>query len=216
MLIMLVAAPILLYEIVVRSDLFSNMVLIILFLFICEVFIKRVRTIPLFLLGLLGGLLLSTRGIVLLVYVLYFGYSFKNQVARGLIFASGVLVGFTMTLLPFVFWNFQYFIDRGPFSIQTSYLPQWMALCALIISIYLAVRVNSLRGIYRSICYMLFGVVFVAFMLNVVSKGWYTAVHGDGFDISYFSFTLPFLLLTLNFADAKNARNEYKLSTNRA
>ncbi len=212
---MLITAPIFLYEIVVRSDLFSNMVFIVLFLFACEMFIKRVRLAPLLLLGLLGGLLLSTRGIVLLIYVVYFGYSFKNQLRRGLVFASGVLAGFAASVLPFAFWNYRYFVDHGPFSIQSSYLPPSIVLGMIIVCVYLAFRLNSLHGVYRSISYMLFGVVFVAFILSVVNKGWHSAVHGDGFDISYFCFTLPYLLLTLNFAHKKREPQEYTFSRKR-
>ena len=207
-LIMLTTAPIFLYEIVVRSDLFSNMVFIILYLLICEVSVSHVRTIPLFLLGLLGGLLLSTRGIVLPIYVLYFGYVFKDRLARGFTFASGVLMGFVATLLPFVLWNYGYFIDHGPFSIQMSYLPLWMALLSIIVCTYLALRVNSLQGIYRCITYMLFSIIFVAFVLSVKSNGWHSTIHGDGFDISYFCFTLPFLLLTLNYRGDEKTSSE--------
>lgn len=206
-LLMLTCAPVFLYEIVVRSDLFSNMVLIIVFLDLCEDRVQECGTVQLMLLGLAGGLLLATRGIVLIIYVMYFGFLFKNQMLRGLTFACGVLAGFLVSLAPFAIWNWRYFIERGPFAIQASYLPLWLAALMIVISTYVAHHAKTVNVLYKYMAAILFAVVSIAFLISVINSGWHATVLQDGFDISYFCFMLPFLILALDYrTDVKDVR----------
>jgi hypothetical protein len=198
-LILLTLSPVFLYEIAVRSDLFSNMVLVIAFMVYCRDKVGQVRAPTLLIMGTVGGLLLATRGIVLLIFVLYFGYLFKDHWRRGIVFACGLIGGFTFSSLPFVLWNADHFVHHGPFAIQTSYLPLWLSALFGLISIYLAARADSVSALYRYITWILFGTVGVAFMISLCSRGWTAAVLGDRFDVSYFCFTLPFLLLLFDY-----------------
>jgi hypothetical protein len=198
-LLLVASAPVFLYEVVTRSDLFSNMVFVLFYLSFCETGLSSARSKLLALAGFVGGLLLATRGIVLLIYVLYFGYIFKNHLSRGFVFLVGVLAGFCAAVLPFAMWNWQYFMDYGPLTIQTSYLPIWLSLLAVMCCAYLATRIGSMTSTYRVAGFVLFAVVFLALAISVVGNGWTAAIHGDRFDISYFCFALPFLLLTVNY-----------------
>jgi len=202
-LLLLISAPVFLYEVVTRSDLFSNMVFVLFYLSMCETRLRNARTKWLVLAGIAGGLLLATRGIVLLVYVLYFGYMFKDCLSRGSVFLVGVVVGFCAIVLPFALWNWQYFMDYGPLAIQTSYLPIWLSLIAVVSCLYFAAQVKSITGTYRAAGFMLFVVVFLAFAISLMDKGWTASIHDDGFDISYFCFALPFLLLTIDYGRTK-------------
>jgi membrane protease YdiL (CAAX protease family) len=70
-------------------------------------------------------------------------------------------------------------------------------------SIYCAIKIRSLIRIYSAISFILFGVVAIAFLFAVIHLGWEEAVLKDGFDISYFSFVLPFLLISLDLSKSK-------------
>lgn len=201
-LILLTASPVFLYEIAVRSDLFSNMVLVILYMMFCENRVRDTKIPALLIMGFVGGLLLATRGIVLLIFLLYFGYLFKNQLKRGLLFLTGIITGFIIVILPFAFWNIEYFMRHGPFSIQTSYLPFWLSILLIFLCIYFAGRATSPIIVYRYITSMLFAAVFIAFVISLIGRGWVDTIFGDRFDISYFCFTLPFLLLLLDYGRA--------------
>lgn len=202
-LILLTASPVFLYEIAVRSDLFSNMVLVILYMMFCENRARDAKKIPaLLIMGFVGGLLLATRGIVLLIFALYFGYLFKNQLKRGLFFLTGIITGFIIVILPFALWNIEYFMRHGPFTIQTSYLPFWLSILLVFLCIYFAGRATSPMLVYRYITSILFAAVFIAFVISLIGRGWVDTISGDRFDISYFCFTLPFLLLLLDYGRA--------------
>jgi hypothetical protein len=198
-LILLVVSPVFVYEIAVRSDLFSNMVVVILYMFFCLNKVRDRRIPVLFVTGLAGGFLLATRGIVLLIYVLYFGYLFKHQLKRGLIFIAGIISGFSIVCLPFAIWNVEYFTLHGPFAIQSAYLPDWLSVLFLLLGIYLARRAPSMAVVYRYTALTLFAAVFIAFCISLLDQGWPAAVMADRFDISYFCFALPFLLLSLDY-----------------
>jgi hypothetical protein len=119
-----------------------------------------------------------------------------------LTFACGALAGFLISLAPLAIWNWRYFIDRGPFAIQADYLPLWLAVISVVMCCYLAQHAKSIGVVYRYIATMLFAVVFIACMISVFNNGWRPVVLEDGFDISYFCFALPFLILTLDYGTA--------------
>lgn len=200
---LLITAPIFLYEIVVRSELFSNMVIVMLYLAILEAFSRRASHIGLFFLGIIGGLLLSTRGIVLLIYIPVLGYFFKRQIINHGLFFLSMFVGFFLSLVPFLIWDWTYFINSGPFSVQLSYVPNWLLILSIAASVACALTSRSLKRIYSSVSFVLFGVIGAAFILAVFNLSWYKAVLGSGFDIAYFCFALPYLLISLDFAEKR-------------
>jgi hypothetical protein len=200
---LLMAAPIFLYEIVVRSDLFSNMIMVMLYLAMVEMVGERASRIGLILLGIMGGLLLSTRGIVLLIYIPFFGYLFRRKIIRDGWFLLSMLLGFSLSLAPFLVWDWTNFTNFGPFSIQLSHIPNWALILAIAGSLCCALTVESLKRIYSSVGFILFGVTFMVFIISVIDFGWYPAVLGDRFDISYFCFALPFLLISLDFSEKR-------------
>jgi hypothetical protein len=198
---LLITAPIFLYEIVVRSDLFSNMVMVILYLAILEILAQKRSRVELIILGIIGGLLLSTRGIVLLIYVTFFGYFWRREIIQDGSFFISIFFGFLLTLVPFLIWDWRYFTKFGPFSIQLAHIPNWLLILSMTSSIFCALTIKSLKRIYFSIAFILFGVAGLAFATMVFDCGWHKALLGDGFDIGYFCFTLPFLLISLDFPE---------------
>lgn len=208
---LLVTAPVFLYEVVVRSELFSNMVITLCCLAAFEVWHRKPGFLMLILLGIAGGLLLSTRLIVLVIYLPFFGFFLFRQwqFLRFSVFALSAAISFLLTLLPFVLWDFQMFVDYGPFSIQTSYLPKWLLLIFTGICAYLGWAAKKLSSIYTWITITLFSVVLTSFILAIARFGWYSSVFQDRFDISYFCFTLPFLLISLRFPEEQEKPLKY-------
>jgi hypothetical protein len=196
-LLLLLAAPIFLYEVVVRSELFSNMVIVLAYLEFARRRIGRAGILGLVLTGFVGGLLLSTRGIVVLIYIIFFGYYFRKNLKEGIIFGISALASFCLTLVPFMIWNWNHFANSGPFSVQLLYIPGWLLLLSVLASVLCAVFVRSVRQSYYAVSLVLFTVVLTVFLLSVLRIGWTEAVSGDGFDISYFCFTLPYLLYAM-------------------
>ncbi len=119
----------------------------------------------------------------------------KHEFKYG-VFIISMLAGFFFTLAPFLIRNTDHFIESGPFTIQLSYIPGWVFILSIIASVICGLSIKSLKGIYTAISVMLFGVVLIAFVISIVNFGLAESVLGDRFDISYFSFALPFLLIS--------------------
>jgi hypothetical protein len=193
--VLLLLAPIFLFEVVTRSELISNMICIIIYLEVLEILIPRAKPVSLALLGIGAGLLLSTRLIGALVFGCFLMHLFRRKIGNGIYFLFFMAVGFLATLLPFVIWDREAFMR--PLQIQSSYAPAWLIVAALMISIIAGALARTTKAVHATIALTLFSTVAATFLITVSSVGWASAVSGSGFDISYFGFPLPFLLLSL-------------------
>jgi len=195
----LLISPVFMYEVAVRSELFTNMVIVIFYLMIYDFVRKKMSIKIAILLGLLGGLILSTRGVVLPIYIIYFGYLIRNYKVNltATIISAGI--GFLLTIIPFIYWNSEYFFRYGPFAIQMSYIPTWLLILVLLVSAVLGRHVNTHKKSFQVIAFVMFGIVASAFAISMIKEGFYDSVIGDQFDISYYCFALPFILLSFDF-----------------
>jgi len=205
-LLLLVGSPIFLYEVVVRSDLFSNMVFLLFYWVMVERRRLKAAAAERFLWAALGGLLLSTRAVALLVDAVVLPHLFRAARLKGVLFALVMGIVFLATLAPFILWDADLFAQVGPFSIQGMYIPGWMAVLALIAALVCGLTGRSLNGLYRAAGLLLFAVVFAAFVRAAMQQGLSRSITGDGFDLGYFIFALPFLLISLDFSGRRGAR----------
>ena len=187
-----------LYEVSVRSELCGNMILLILCFHIIISRSEESSKTGMILWGLLMGMVISTRGVVVLPLAVLIGYLLKRRLWPGTLFVTTSFLGFILTLLPLVVWGSESFREYGPFSIQLSHVPMWILPVAIPLGTYLGYRSQSPKGVYGSSALLLFGSVLTVFLIAVGEMGWTTVVLHDGFDISYFCFPVPFLLLGLD------------------
>lgn len=197
--VLLLMSPIYLYEIVVRSDLFSNMVVVLVYLKMCEKYLKGdAKSLIVF--GMLGGLCMSSRGIVLVIFVLFFGSFFKAKPFKEvLIYLCSLGLGFFLSIIPFILWDYYSFMYDGPFSRQTAYIQTWQLILVLLTAIILSWRGTVTKNVYQNIAFLLFGISFLVFGTHILNNGWDVVIFQHNFDISYFIFPLPFLLLEFPF-----------------
>ena len=181
-----------------RSELFSNMVLIVLFFYILERVKPIKSTKALFLTGMLAGFLLSTRGIVLLPYLIFFIFYFKKNIPSLIFFGFSAALGFGMTFVPFLIWNKELFFLNNPLAIQKSYIPNLLLFISVLLCLFLAISADTFKKVYLSTTKVLFLVVLLCFILNISHTSFKQGVL-ISFDISYFCFCLPYLLLSFEF-----------------
>ena len=197
LLLLLIISPSFLYEIVVRSELFSNMVFFLIYALLIRNLITGRSSLTTAIAGLLGGFILSTRGIIFPLLLLLIPVHFRSEPKKLIIFGLSLIAGFFLTLVPFLAWNLDYFLTKGPFAIQSSYLPKILILISIVLAMVWGLKNKNYKDFVTAAATFLFITVAVAFSISVTSVGFCKAVRGDFFDISYFCFTLPFLLLAL-------------------
>ncbi len=197
-LFLLGTSPIFLSEVAIRSELFSNMIIVLLLLFGCEFFRQKKNCQNMILCGTAAGLVLSTRGIVLIPFILYFaGYFKKNELLYAAVFVLSSIVTFGLTLLPFYLREKVLFMENNPFILQSSYIPEVLLAVVIIVSVIVGLRTRQFGDFLLSTGYIIFTTVLIVFLLAVAGFGWCQVVYQSYFDISYFEFSVPFLLLGL-------------------
>ena len=194
-LLLLALSPAFLYEVVVRSELFSNMVLIVVLFYLLER-IKPIKSIKtLLFVGIVAGFLLSTRGIVLLPYLIFFIFYFRKDVKFLILFGLSAALGFVITFVPFVIWDKELFVQNNPLVVQKSYIPFWLLTLWVLACIVLGYASDSFKRVYFSASLVLFGAVFACFLTKIIQNSFNQAVFKT-FDITYFCLCLPYLLLS--------------------
>jgi hypothetical protein len=188
---LLLAAPLFLYEIVTRSELFSNMTLTLLLLAWLE---GEARPAGRFWRGIAAGLLLSTRGIVGLAYAVFLPWRFRDDWRSGAIVAAWCVATFAATLLPFILWDASRFAQFGPFAIQLQYIPKPLLTGVLAAALLWGSLARSAIQAWLGIVWILFGVIAALFAWSVALQGWTYVLVQDDFDISYFAFAHTFLI----------------------
>ena len=193
------------YEVLTRSELFFNMVLVLFLIIVAERYVAPHRVDTAFLvLAVSFGLVVSTRTIVTCVYLLYVVFRFRESLRNGILFFAVGVAAFALTLVPFVLWDAQRFIEAGPFRMQFRYAPLWLAGAFAAVSVWLGWKARNLDDVLFFAGVVPFAIVATPFAATLVERGFHGTIIEDNFDVAYFIFALPFLLLSLG-GDGKQA-----------
>ncbi|MGO4912522.1 hypothetical protein [Leeuwenhoekiella sp. W20_SRS_FM14] len=200
-----------LYEIVVKSDLVSNTILVLaglvyLFKMINNEGLKRA-----FLLGILAVMLIFTRLVFALPVGILFTLPFiKASLSERFKFFLGLFIA-TICLGALVFYrcpSFEVFYAENPFTLQNRQLPLWLSLLLAGLSIYFLSKLKTVEQLIRNSFVALAIPVVVAFFIIVNDTGFKGAIIDSHFDITYFNIFTPFLVLYLSLQlDAKYVDN---------
>ena len=205
----ILSSPIFLWETISRSNIFLNSTLILAFLLFLENSDFKKNT-SLITIGMMGGLLLSTRNVFALSYLLAFAYYFKIgklDVKKSVIIGLVLISTFVLTFLPFV-WNFSGdFVNRNPFITQSSVLlPSYFQILFFgICFVFIRFLKTKEDVIFYNMLILFITIIIYALYLTSV-EGFEKAYFGSKIDISYLIFCLPFALyFQLNY-EPKNQK----------
>ena len=190
-------APALLWEINVRSTIFINMVLVLFYLLWLECTLDKKFWYQIFT-GLVGGLLLSTRGIVVIPLLSFFAFAYLRTKRWQALFTCGfgIIIGFTVTVLPFVIWDYQLFKIYNPIILQAGFLNLPLLSIFLVATTIIGIKSRNTCQFYRNLAFTLFIVITAAFLKTIILHGWGIAFHSSAFDISYYILAVPFLVVS--------------------
>jgi hypothetical protein len=199
LLLLYMVSPVFLFEVLVRGDLGSNVILAIAFLEILRRYKNRGSIAGMIVFGLCGGLILSTRGVVFIIYVIFFCFYLRQlKLTNAATFIISLGAGFILSLLPFVIWNQNLFFQEGPFAIQLSYIPTTTLGIAIVLSVFLGFISKNYKDTYYYSSIMLFMIIFISFLGKVFSYGFYETLSNEYFDTAYFAFVLPLLIISMD------------------
>ena len=198
--VFLLTSPIFLWETISRSAIFLNATLILAFLlYLRRCNFNSVQSVVLA--AFLGGLLLSTRNVFALPFILAASFYIKSEKIslKALAITSLIMAStFALTFLPFVwgFWN--EFLLINPFIIQSSVLVPFKYTLAFFVITFFCIRfLNTEQDIifYSTIVLFLTICGYAFYLIGIL--GFEHAYFGSAIDLSYFIFCLPFALYSL-------------------
>ena len=187
------------YEVLVRSDLITNMLLVasIFNLFsrnLSQQWIERHR----WWIACLVGLLASTRVIVLIpITILLLPYFVKMNWRNQLVVSLLAITVFALTFVPFAIWDWQefYYFQNNPWRLQTSQGNLSDFLLFVPLAVFLAMTHKGIAFRYcRNSALMLVAFVVVTFVHNMYLSENFD-LFSSAYDITYFSTALPFCML---------------------
>lgn len=184
----------LIWEITTRSNLFTFTILV---LFVLNEFIdlKYENKLNFYGFALLTGLMLSTRSVYILPYIIFFLSSLINKeipFSKLFLFLSIAFLAFIAAFIPFIYFFYGDFFTMNPFIIQSSFLvPKIYTLLFILISIMLAFLVKNTSDKFFFSGLSLFIAIFIYAMYNLFNSG---REDSNIIDISYFIFCIPFLI----------------------
>ncbi|WP_090753907.1 hypothetical protein [Nonlabens sp. Hel1_33_55] len=186
------------YEIVVLSNLFTFSVLVAIALFYFE---KRFRkeSKGILINAIILGLLLATRSVYSLAYVVFFISFLKTRminVRQAAAYSAIILTSFVLTFVPLLLFYFDDFFKMNPFIVQSSFLlPASLIPLLFIIAVIFGFLAKTTwqRFLYSGFTIFLSILIYAIYLIS--QYGFLEALYQSKIDISYFIFSIPFLLI---------------------
>ncbi len=197
-LLLLFLSPAWWWELAVRSTILINMVMVIAWLLWLKGNFNR-KSESILHIAFIGGLLVSTRGIVGVIMISVLSYMFYNRdkFTHWLAFTLIMGMGFVSTLIPFMIWDAGLFFKYNPVTLQAGFLPLWILVLIFFITALSGKWISSITHLIKLSGPALFVIVFLSITKTIFQVGLTQAIRDSVFDISYFLFALPFLLLMM-------------------
>lgn len=204
-LILLLSSVFYLWEVVSRSNIFLNSTLVLAVLYY-YLNINKLDLKNLILTGILIGLSISTRNVLVIPFIVTFVFQLKNglitfkQLVR-LGFISVLL--FIFTFIPFIYNHIEGFKIMNPFIIQSSALvPFKYTVLFMFLGVLSGFICKSFSDVYFFSGLILFISITIYFIYHINLVGFNKTFFENDADISYFILCVPYCIFYL-FNDQK-------------
>jgi hypothetical protein len=186
-----------LWEIVCRSNVFLNATLV-LWVIIYFINQKKINSKNSVIIGVLIGLVLSTRTVFVIPFIIAFVYALKNKritIKQTLLLGTISLITVCLTFLPFIWNHIAEFKVMNPFLIQSTFLiPFKFTLLFILLSFIAGFYCKTETEIYFYSGLILFSSILIYFIYWIIQIGFRETFINSFADISYFILCLPFAL----------------------
>lgn len=195
--LILLSSPAVIYEILGRSTIFLNSVLILyLLLFVQKIKLENMKII--IVTGLFTGLILSTRSFASLFILLIFVYKYKMSFINRKTVITGLfaIMALAMTFIPVIALCKDDFISYNPVTVQFTLVPVSYAVVvciAALAGVLFVKRFSTFCWFTGLVCILL----FVGHMYYWNKSGLIDAIVNNSIDVAYVSMAIPFLLYSL-------------------
>lgn len=196
--ILLCSSIFFLWEVISRSNVFLNGSLVLFSIIFLLKSIDKKTSYFVVCNGILIGLMLSTRNVFVIPYIITFLYILKYKtISIKEVFYIGIItiLTFVSTFIPFIYNHIEEFKIMNPFIIQSDYLmPQYLTVICVIVSSLFVFLVKSKEDVYFYSGIALFMTISIYFVYHLIHSGFTESFFNSRVDISYFILSMPFLM----------------------
>jgi hypothetical protein len=214
-LLLIFTSPFYLWEVTTRSNIFLNGSLV---LFSIVYLFKSLETNhfgKLLFNGVIIGLLLSTRNVFVIPYIITFLFILKDNRIK---FLETIYIGivaiiiFALTFLPFIWNHLSDFMTMNPFLIQSGYLmPTEYSFFCIILSLGSFWICKEKSDVYFFSGLLLFFTIVLHYLYQMSQYGFIETFFNSRADISYFILCIPFFLYFLVDTEYKTNKVKFLL-----
>lgn len=197
-LFLMLASPAYLWEVVVKSDLMTNLILVILFIKYWNYKYKLNLYYNSRLLAFFCAFFILTRGIVAIPLILFLFRDFtKLNLKAQMIFVFSFLLSILFICLPVLITipDINTLISFNPINHQVKYAPKLLQILVIVLTFFIAFKTRSLTKVFKYTFIIFTLLLFTTFILNSIEEGFSENLFGNLFDISYLSMILPFAVI---------------------
>ena len=215
LLLLLLTSLFMVWEIVTRSNIFTFTVLAVLLLDRYLKVNKPESKAGFYWLAVLSGLLLSTRSVYILPFIVFFLSDIVNrQIAFVKMLRFGFLAfsAFVVSFIPLVIvWGGKFF-EMNPFIIQSSFLiPTGYAVLFICMAVAFSFFAKKGADKYFYSGLSLFVSILIYAFYHLAHSGFEATYLGSKADISYFIFSVPFFIKFLMMGESVESAEAVKL-----
>ncbi len=206
-LLLMISSGFTIWEVISRSNIFLNTVLVLaslLYILGRKEFNLRSVLIS----GIMVGLLVSTRNVFVISYMICFLFLWRTGVIKfkQLVLLGGIgLIVFGLTFIPIVYGHWDDFERMNPFIVQSTFLiPFEYTLFFAGLAVTTSFLCKFRNDVYFYNALVLFVSILIYMLYHIYNSGFYDAFTGSTVDISYFIFCIPFALWMLTVENTKS------------
>ncbi len=152
-----------------------------------------------FTLAICFGLLLSTNLLTALIIFIYFIFYLRNNFsALAKMFCLSILV-FLLTLLPFLIWDYEAFLNNNPFLWQMELLniSGWSLIFFLTVAIICGWMISDLQEYFFVTGVIIFMIVLTGYSSSANEFGFLVSIKNGSLNLAYLVYSIPFLILSI-------------------
>lgn len=200
-------SPAYLWEIIAKSDLLSNILILVYFLFWWDNKQKQNYFEKPILLAFCCSFLFFTRGIVIIPLIFFlFGDFLKLSIQKQLVFLGYCLFFLIVISLPVLLTlpDIATLKEHNPFNHQTRFTPFWVQVLFVFSPLLFAHKIKAIQKVVYYTFLNFFLLLFLSFIIEILDENFHDALYKSYFDISYLTMILPFAILVIAFYQNKD------------
>lgn len=198
--VLLLLSPAYWWEVLVKSDLMSNLILIFMYTWLMYKRKPFFQKSP-YLTGILLSVLLLTRVVVIIPILLVFS-TFIAQ--SSIYYLKKLTIGFSTTSLVLLVLvlkdcpSIPVLLQYNPLNLQGGVTPLWFNVFVILLTIFVSFANKTEKQFLLSSIFLLGLPVLYGFIDSVIRFGFFTTLYADTFDISYWGMLLIFIVFAID------------------